>query len=351
MQLVFTMVEPVLIVNKLPIPTDGKHAGTSIDRTISKNCCTTVRLSINISEVMILRYQKIAAVILLALAGLCAITVQSSAKIFKDQLGRHISVPTRPRRIVSLAPSITEIVFALGQAHRLVGVTRYSDYPPEAANLPKVGSYVRLDIERIVALNPDLCIATKDGNPKTVIDRLASLKIPVYVVNPHNLDTILETILEIGAILNAGNRADSLTTGLHNRIQRVNSRVAQVTHRPRVFFQIGIAPIVSAGTETFIHELIELAGGKNLAEGRIAYPRFSREQVLALEPEIFIITSMARQVVFEKVKAEWRRWPNIPAVRDERIFLVDSDLFDRPSPRLVDGLELLTRLIHPELQE
>ncbi len=320
MQLIFNMIEAVLIVNKL-------------------------------TSMMILGLRKIAPILLLAMAGLNLQATQSSATTVTDQLGRVISIPAGPRRIVSLAPSITEIVFALGQAHRLVGVTRYSDYPLEAANLPKVGSYVRLDIERIVALNPDLCIATKDGNPKAVIDRLASLKIPVYVVNPHNLDTILRTILEIGAILNAGNRADSLTTGLHNRIQRVNSRVAQVAHRPRVFFQIGIAPIVSAGTETFIHELIELAGGKNLAEGRIAYPRFSREQVLALEPEIFIITSMARQVVFEEVKAEWRRWPNIPAVRDERIFLVDSNLFDRPSPRLVDGLELLTRLIHPELQE
>ena len=99
---------------------------------------------------------------------------------------------------------------------------------------------------------------------------------------------------------------------------------------------------MSVGTDTFLHELIELAGGKNLAHGNTAYPRFSREQVLALAPEIFIVTSMARQAVFEQVKAEWRRWPTMPAVRNERIFLVDSDLFSfLPSPRLVDGLELL----------
>jgi iron complex transport system substrate-binding protein len=300
---------------------------------------------------MILRFKKIAIFFFMVFAVFWAPTFHSSATTVKDQLGRNISVPAKPRRIVSLAPSITEIVFALEQDHRLVGVTRYSDYPPEAAKLPKVGSYVRLDIERIVALNPELCIATKDGNPKAIIDRLESLKIPVYVVNPHSLDTILETIRQIGTILNAADRAETLTSDLLARIKGVKSRVAQANHRPRVFFQIGISPIVSAGTETFIHELIELAGGENLAEGRVAYPRFSREQVLALEPEIFVITSMARQAVFEQVKAQWRQWPNIPAVRDERIFLVDSDLFDRPSPRLVDGLELLTRLIHPELQE
>ena len=276
---------------------------------------------------------------------------RAAAGTVVDQLARRVVVPDDPVRVISMAPSITEIIFALQQENRLKGVTRYSDYPAEAKKLPRIGSYVRLDIERIVALNPDLCIATKDGNPKAIIDRLASLDIPVYVVNPHNLDSILETILEIGAILNAGYRAKTLTAGMRTRIQRVIFQVAQVNYRPRVFFQIGISPIVSAGTDTFIHELIELAGGINLAAGRSTYPRFSKEQVLALEPEVLVITSMARQAGFEQVKSEWRRWPNIPAVRDERIFIVDSDLFDRPSPRLVSGLELLARLIHPELQE
>ena len=288
---------------------------------------------------------------LTSLAVIISMPIQATADEVVDQLARRVVVPDDPLRVISLAPSITEIVYALGQENRLKGVTRYSDYPREATKIPRIGSYVRLDIERIVALNPDLCIATKDGNPKAVIDRLALLKIPVYVVNPHDLNTILETILKIGTILNAAGRAKTLTTSMHNRIQRVNSRVAKVADRPRVFFQIGISPIVSAGTDTFIHELIELAGGINLAKGPVTYPRFSREQVLALQPEVFIITSMSRQAVFEQIKAEWRRWPSMPAVRDERIFLVDSDLFDRPSPRLVAGLELLARLIHPELQE
>ncbi|MDX2500630.1 MAG: cobalamin-binding protein [Deltaproteobacteria bacterium] len=292
--------------------------------------------------------------IIYGLAALALITgqpVPAAAGLAVDQLERRVAVPDDPQRVISLAPSITEIVFALEQGNRLKAVTRYSDYPHEATQLPRIGSYVRLDIERIVALNPDLCIATKDGNPKAIIDRLASLNIPVYVVDPHSLNTILETIREIGTILNADDRAITLTTSMRARIQRVKSRVAQVNHRPRVFFQIGVSPIVSVGTETFIHELIEIAGGKNLAEGPLAYPRFSREQVLTLKPEVLIITSMARQAVFEQVKAQWRRWPNIPAVRDDRIHLVDSDLFDRPSPRLVNGLELLIRLIHPQLQE
>ena len=273
------------------------------------------------------------------------------AKTITDQLGRHVSVPDKPQRVVSLAPSITEIVFALDQGHRLQGVTTYSDFPPEAVKLPKVGSYVHLDLEKIVALKPDLCIAIKDGNPRVIAQRLESLKIPVYAVDPNNLETIMKTVLEIGTLLNAKDRANQLVQNMDLRIQKVKSLVAKTTHRPRVFLQIGVSPIVSAGTHTFIHELIVIAGGTNLAAGPIPYPRFSREKVLALSPEIIIITSMARSAVFEKVKAEWEKWPNMPAVRNQRIYVENSNFFDRPTPRLLDGLELLIQLIHPELVE
>jgi iron complex transport system substrate-binding protein len=271
------------------------------------------------------------------------------AKTVTDQLGRTVTVPDEPRRIVSLAPNITEIIFALGEEDRLMGATRYSDFPSQAKKLPKVGSYVHLDLEKIVALKPDLCIAIKDGNPIAVAKRLESLKIPVYAVNPRNLETIMQTVLEIGGLINAQKEADFLVQDMDLRIQKVKSLVSNVAHRPRVFFQIGVSPIVSVGTDTFIHGLIVLAGGTNLAQGPISYPRFSREQVLALSPEVIIITSMARAAVFEQVKAEWNKWPDLPAVRDQRIFLEDSNFFDRPTPRLVDGLELLVRLIHPEL--
>jgi iron complex transport system substrate-binding protein len=288
---------------------------------------------------------------MMAILPLISLEATSVAKTIIDQLGRNVAVPDKPQRVVSLAPSITEIVFALDQGHRLQGVTTYSDFPPEAVKLPKVGSYVHLDLEKIVALKPDLCIAIKDGNPRVIAQRLESLKIPVYAVDPNNLETIMKTVLEIGTLLNAKGRANQLVQNMDLRIQKVKSLVAKTTHRPRVFLQIGVSPIVSAGTHTFIHELIVIAGGTNLSAGPIPYPRFSREKVLALSPEIIIITSMARSAVFEKVKAEWEKWPNMPAVRNQRIYVEDSNFFDRPTPRLVDGLELLIRLIHPELVE
>ena len=268
-----------------------------------------------------------------------------------DQIGRTVTLSDNPQRVVAMAPSITEIIFALGQEHRLKGVTRFSDFPPDALLLPKVGSYVHLDLEKIVALKPDLCLAVKDGNPIEVIKRLESLKIPVYAVNPRNFTSVMQAIVKIGGLLNATGKAKSLVSSMNSRIQHVESLIAKTTNRPRVFFQIGINPIVAVGTRTFIHELIVQAGGMNLTEGPIPYPRFSREQILGLSPEIFIITSMARGKTFDKIKANWARWPDLPAVRSNRIFVVDSNLFDRPTPRLVDGLELLVKLIHPELFE
>jgi iron complex transport system substrate-binding protein len=266
-----------------------------------------------------------------------------------DQLGRSVSLPGHPGRIVALAPSITEIVFALKAENRLVGVTRFSDYPEEAQRLAKVGSYVHLDLEKIVSLSPDLCIAVKDGNPISVVRRLEGVGIPVYAVDPRDIESVLDTIVEIGRILDERPRAETLAASLRRRIEQVRSKAAAAPHKPKVFFQIGITPIVSVGTKTFIHELIELAGGINLAAGPTPYPRFSREQVLAMAPEIFVITSMARGETFERVKAEWKQWSTMPAAKNGRIVLVDSNLFDRASPRLVDALEKLSRIIHPEI--
>jgi cobalamin transport system substrate-binding protein len=272
-----------------------------------------------------------------------------SAKTMVDQLGRHIVVPESPQRVVALAPNLTEIIYTIGQQHRLVGVSRFSDFPKGAKTIPKVGSYVHLDLEKIVSLQPDLCIAIKDGNPKETADRLAALHVPVYVVDPRNLEAVLETTLEIGRLLNAENKAADVVQQLRSRIQKVDQVIASIEYRPRVFFQIGIFPIVSVGTDTFIHELVDRAGGMNVSQGRVTYPRFSREQVLSLAPEVIVITSMERGAVFQKVKNEWAQWQSLPAARRNRIFIEEADLFNRPTPRLVDGLELLVKLIHPEL--
>ncbi|MBU3914829.1 cobalamin-binding protein [bacterium] len=278
------------------------------------------------------------------------ITTHTSAehRFVKDGVGRTVRVPVNPKRVVSLAPSVTEIIYELRQGHRLKGATRFSDFPPEADRLPKVGSYIHLDLERIVSLKPDLCIAIKDGNPIEEIKRLESLNVSVFAINSIGFSTLMESIRSIGSLLDSSRQADVLIGDLTRRIEIVKERVADADKRPGVFFQIGITPIVSAGSDTFIHELIELAGGRNLARGATSYPRYSREQVLLLAPDVIIITSMSRNKAFIKSKKAWNSWPQLPAVRNKSVFIVDSNLFDRPTSRLVSGLEILASLLHPE---
>lgn len=271
------------------------------------------------------------------------------ARLVRDQVGRNVDVPDNARRVVALAPSITEIIFSLGRQDCLKGVTQYSNSPEGARSLPRVGSYVHPDVEKIVALRPDLCIAIKDGNPRRLAVKLENMQIPVYAVNPMNLEGVMKTILEIGDLLDAQRKAEQLVKEMHTRIDRVKARVARVETRPGVFFQIGVAPTVSVGTGTFANELIAVAGGDNVIKGSVPYPRVTREQVLMLQPDVIIITSMTRGQDFENVREEWRQWPNLPAVRNRRIFILDSNLFDRPTFRLVEGLELLASCIHPEV--
>lgn len=285
----------------------------------------------------------------LVLAAAIGVNRAGAARTVADPTGRTVKVPPSLERIVALAPSVTEMIYALKQEHRLVGVTRFSNYPPPARKLPKVGSYVHLDVERILALQPDLVIAIKDGNPISAVEQLQAVGVPVYAVNPLDLASVMQNMQALGDLLGAGRQARTIIGDMQARIANVTARVARTEYRPRVFFQIGVSPIVSVGSDTFIQTLISMAGGVNVAAGPIPYPRYSREQVIALAPEVIVISAMARHTQFDRVKAEWMRWPVIPAVRDRAIHIAPPDLFDRPSPRLVDALEVLARFIHPEL--
>ncbi len=142
----------------------------------------------------------------------------AAARSLLDQAGRRVEIPDRPQRIVALAPSVTEIIFALGEEVRLIGVTAHCDFPPQAARLPKVGSYVRLDLERIVGLRPDLCVAVKDGNPKAAVERLEALGVPVFALDPRSVATVIRAILDLGVVLAVEPRAEALAAEMRARI-------------------------------------------------------------------------------------------------------------------------------------
>lgn len=271
------------------------------------------------------------------------------ADVYIDAMERKVNIPPCPKRIVSLAPSITETLFALGLDKEIVGVTMFSDYPEAARLKPRIGSYVSISLEKVVSLNPDLIIGTADGNRRETVEQLERVGLPVYVVNPTSLDDIFEMILNVGKITGRGDVAKRLVHNLRKRVQFVVSQTEEL-EKPRVFCQVGIAPIVTVGKNTLHNKLITLAGGINVSgEEETKYPRYSIEEIIVRQPDIIIVSSMKRGGDFERVRNKWKRWRNIPAVKSDRIHIINTDLVDHPSPRIVDGLEEMVRIIHPEV--
>lgn len=268
-----------------------------------------------------------------------------------DQTGEKIDLPTVPKRVLALAPSLTEMIFSLQAEDKLIGATSYSNFPEAAKKLPRVGSYVQLDLEKIIALKPDLCIAIKDGNPLRTVDAIKALGIPVFAIDPRSIEQIMDAFLLIGDILGVSERAKELVADMEHRLALVKRRVDSSTTRPRVFFQIADIPIISAGKDSYIDKLITLAGGSNLAGNMTEYPRFSWENIMQLQPEIIVISSMAGGKSQELLKAPWQKWPEIPAVRNNQLYVVNADLFNRPTIRLINGLEILSEILHPEYSE
>ena len=272
----------------------------------------------------------------------------SPCATFKDSLGREVPVPAPPKRLIALAPNLTEILYALGLGDRVVGVTDHCNYPPEVSLKPKVGSYIHLNVEKIVSLSPDLVIGTVDGNERYVLDLLEQAHIKVFFVNPRNVRQAIETISTLGLVCGLPERARQIADALTLRVNRVVEVVRDRT-RPLVFLQINIQPIMSVNRNTVHHDLIRLAGGDNMtADEPVTYPRISLEAVIRRKPEVIVISSMEREGRFEKARQDWLQWTSIPAVQMGRVHLIDSDLIDRPSPRMVDGLEIMAKLLHPE---
>ena len=270
--------------------------------------------------------------------------------IYKDAIDREVSLHGPPKRIISLAPSLTEILYRLGLGDRVVGVTNHCNYPPEAAAKPKVGSYINLNVEQIVSLAPDLVIGTMDGNERTVVETLERAGINVYLVNPRNVREAILTIVLLGELCGVEQEALAVAAELTRRVDRV-VQMTSSRQRPLVFLQINLHPIMTVNSRTIHHDLIRLAGGENMtAREPITYPRISMEEIIGRQPDVILISSMQRGGRFEKAREEWLRWTSIPAAKMGRVHLIDSDLIDRPSPRVVEGLERMAELIHPEME-
>ena len=270
-----------------------------------------------------------------------------------DQAGRLVTIEAEPQKIISLAPSNTEIVYALGLEDRLVGVTTYCDYPEAALDKPEVGGFNTVDIEQVVAIQPDLILAT-DIHTAEVVPGLEGLGLTVLVLDPRSLDEVLESIELVGKCTGQLDEAYQLIIEMEDRIKAVTDKTANLTEaqRPSVFYIMWHEPLMTLGSDTRIYELIQLAGGipvpLDLGEG---YPMIGLEVLIAANPEVIIAGSgmgEGADLPYQFALTE-PRLAGVDARINNRIYEVNTDLVGRPGPRIVDGLEELARLIHPEI--
>jgi iron complex transport system substrate-binding protein len=264
----------------------------------------------------------------------------------RDDTGQVTRLARPARRVVSLAPSTTEALFAIGAGPRLVGVSSFDDYPPAAKKLPKMGTFSGPDLERIVAAKPDLVVAAH-GNPLDLIRRLRSRKIPVYVTNPLSIDAVLENMLDLGRLTGRDAAARRLVQGLRERLRRVAERVAR---RPAVNALVVIwdEPLTVAGGKSFIQDILRRAGGVNAARSITeTYPKLDPERLLLMNPAVVLYPVGGEAARLKRLK-ERAGFRQTTAARTGRVHSLNPDWLMRPGPRMVQGVEMVARLLHPE---
>jgi len=263
-----------------------------------------------------------------------------------DEAGRRVTVPQKIDRIVSLAPSLTEIVYAVGAGEQLVGDTEYCDYPPQAKNVAKIGDTLHPSIERIIALKPQIVLVSTASQLEAFTKQLDEQHIAVYVTDPQSFDDALKSIQTLGDVLNHHDPAKTLVDELRRRSSAVETAVKG--SRPvRVFYQVSGEPLYTIGRESYLTDLLRRAGGVSVtADVPGAFPRFSDEAALALRPDAVILSTGGSMGEANATAAASLK--NSPAVLNNRVYRINGDLLSRPGPRLVDGLEALARALHPE---
>ena len=268
-------------------------------------------------------------------------------RTFVDALGRKLFLAKAPSRVVSMAPNVTEMLFALGLEEKVVAVTPFCDYPPEAQSKTHLGG-TNPSIEQILALKPDLVLAPQDIIQPGLLQSLDRVKVPTFVLQAAQLEDVLAQIQTVARMFDRSKAGDELAATIRQRIAVVKERTQSLAH-PRVLYVLNTDPLQTVGPGSFIHQLIEAAGGANIAAGTLtAYPRLALEEVLALDPELIVFPVGTAEGIPAEEQQQWRRWSSLSAVKHNRLVLVPSVLVDRPGPRIVEGLELLAKAIHPE---
>lgn len=278
-------------------------------------------------------------------SGLASATPAPSPITVLDDAGRDVTLAAPPNRIVSAAPSATELAFAVGLGDELVAVDMFSNFPPEAKSKPSIGSYVDPDLESIVGADPDLVLVT-DVHLAELVPALEAREVPALVLNAKNLDGVYLDLLLLGRVSGEEDRAAEVVDELRERVAKVEQALAGA---PLVRTFVELDPtLFTAGPGTFLDDLIRRAGGTNIAAGATtAYPQLSAEEVVRANPEVIILTDEVLGVSPDAVRAR-QGWAEVSAVANDRIAVVDPDIVTRPGPRIVDALEQIAHILHPD---
>jgi len=273
--------------------------------------------------------------------------------ILEDQMSRKVTIPKKPERIISLAPSNTEILFCLGLGDKVVGVTNFCDYPEEVKAIQKIGDYSEPNMEQIIALEPDLVLATAFQEEQ--VKQMEKLNIPTLVIEPATIDEMLdESIYLVGKAAGAEEKASEVRESLKERVSDVLSKTNNISEseRPIVFYELYPSPIMTAGPGTFIDEIIWMAGGLNLAhDAESSYPEYSQEMIIAKNPDIILYSHHGTAKDNPEQIINRPGWQNVKAIKNGKVFYIDGNIIQRTTPRLIDALEQIAKIIHPELFE
>jgi iron complex transport system substrate-binding protein len=266
-----------------------------------------------------------------------------------DGFGRAVRVPLNPSRIVSLAPSLTETLYALGVDDRLVGDTDYCDYPPDAQKKPKVGGVINPNLEQIAILHPDLVLVTKEGNLLETVRALDSLGIPTYATDARTIGEIISSTQKLADVLNASAAGKALADDLERRLAVLQSKLAMVPPK-RVLFVVWPEPLISIGKSTFIADALRRAGAVSVVDSSQDWPQVSLEEVAHLQPDYLVLAASHSGSADRDFEALANRpgWQILDAIRN-RHYAVVSDAIIRPAPRMVSVVEELARKLHPEV--
>ncbi|MBN2810253.1 MAG: cobalamin-binding protein [Deltaproteobacteria bacterium] len=274
--------------------------------------------------------------------------VNAQTLVVKDELGHSVKVPAAPQRILPLAPSLAEILFALGLNERIVGVTDFTTYPEEAMTKPRVGSFINPSLEKVVALRPDLVIAGSEARFEQINVALIKLGIPCYQIKPSDLESTYRSIANLGEVTGSQEKAREVISRMRKKVAEIEAQVAGVPVK-KVFYQVNVKPIISVGGKSLVADLVGRAGGLLItADIPIRYPHYSVERVIVDAPDVIVISAMAQGFNYDYFKNIWQRCESIPAVRNNQIYLIKSEIVDRASPRIIEGLAKLAEFIHPE---